>query len=160
MQYVIALDKKTGRTKWQRGRSPDLAKLVPDLRKAYSTPIVVEVSGRPQLISSGAGATLAYDPVTGEELWKVRYGRGFSMSSRPVAGAGLVFLNTGFMQAQLLAVRPLAAARGAVEGNGETRGESAGGGSELPEASIVWRYKRSVPKMSSPLFVITNCNGC
>ncbi len=133
VQYVIALDKKTGKTRWTQKRSVDLLRLRGDLRKAYGTPIVVEVDGKDRLISTGSRATNAYDPETGKELWMVRH-TGFSMSSRPMADAGLVFINTGFMSARLLGVR--------LEGEGD-----------VTDSNIVWSYRRSVPKMASALLV-------
>ena len=74
VQYVVALDKRTGRTVWKTERSIDFNDLGPDgkpqaegdLRKAFSTPQVIEVDGAPLLISMGAKATYAYDPLTGQ----------------------------------------------------------------------------------------------
>src|SRR4051812_14707060 len=67
-QYIIALDKKTGKTAWKTNRSTDYADLEPDgkvkaegdYRKAFSTPHVAEVDGVPVLFSSGAKAHYAY----------------------------------------------------------------------------------------------------
>ena len=131
VQYVVALDKATGETKWRTDRSIKLAGFAPDYRKAYSTPIVIEVDGKPQLISSGAQGSYAYDPHTGEELWRVRY-KGFSMASRPMAGNGMVFLTTGFMRARMLAVKVPAV-------------------DDVTDTHVVWDYSRNVPKMSSPV---------
>lgn len=131
VQYVIALDKQTGETRWKTPRDAGLEELRPDLRKAYSTPIIVEDEGAPQLLSSGAEATVAYDPDTGEELWRVRY-RGFSMSARPITDGELVFLNTGFPKPNLLAVR-------------------LGGAGDVTDSGVAWRYRRGVPQMSSAL---------
>ncbi len=133
VQYVVALDPATGETLWRRDRSVDFGSLPPDLRKAYSTPLGITVGDELRVISSGARATVAYDPETGEELWKVQH-PGFSMSSRPITGDGLLFLNTGFMRPELWAVRP--------EGQGD-----------VTEANVVWRARRSVPTMPSPVFV-------
>jgi len=131
VQYVIALDKKTGETRWKRPRSVDLDQLQPDLRKAYSTPIVVTVDGAPRLISSGARGTAGYDPRTGEEEWLVRH-LGFSMSARPLTDGEVLYLNTGYMSAQLLAVR-------------------AGGEGDVTDTGLLWRYRRAVPRMASGL---------
>ena len=133
VQYVIALDKNTGETQWKSERSEDLGERVPDLRKAYSTPVVIEVGGAKRLVSSGAGATVAYDPISGRELWKVRHG-GFSMSSRPVVVGDLILLNTGYMGARLVAAR--------------TAGEG-----DVTDSNVVWTYTRGVPHMSSPVLV-------
>ena len=96
VQYVVALDKQTGKTVWKTDRSTDFGNLDGDLRKAYATPLVIEHGGRKQLISPGAQAAMAYDLETGEELWKIRYPGGFSNVSRPLYGHGLVLINTGF----------------------------------------------------------------
>src|SRR5262249_53892408 len=64
--YVIALDKNTGKTRWQTSRrSP--------WDQAYSTPLVIRTADQDQLISVGAYRAAAYDPVTGKEIWRVSY---------------------------------------------------------------------------------------
>jgi outer membrane protein assembly factor BamB len=133
VQFAIALDKATGETRWQQPRSAEVEHLAPDLRKAYSTPIVVDVDGAPRLISSGAQATVACDPRTGKELWTVRTG-GFSMSARPLFDGETLFLNTGYMTAELIAVR-------------------AAGEGDVTATNIAWRYRRGVPKMASSVLV-------
>ncbi|MEM7200300.1 MAG: PQQ-binding-like beta-propeller repeat protein [Planctomycetota bacterium] len=133
VQYVIALDKQTGETTWRRPREQDLAARTPDERKAFSTPILIDVDNQRQLISTGADATVSYEPATGDALWFVRH-RGFSMSTRPVAGHGMVYLTTGFMRPRLLAVRT-------------------GGRGDVTETHVAWSYRRNVPTMPSPLLV-------
>ena len=53
VQYVAALDKRTGQLAWKAERTgrkdPDT-----DLRKAYSTPLAIEAVGRRQIVSVGA----------------------------------------------------------------------------------------------------------
>ncbi|MEM7305894.1 MAG: PQQ-binding-like beta-propeller repeat protein [Planctomycetota bacterium] len=132
VQFVIALDKETGETAWKTDRSTDYGELIPDMRKAYSTPIVLDAGGRTELVSSGAVSTMGYDPRSGEELWRVDHS-GFSMSSRSVHQDGVVFVNTGFMQAQLWAVRA-----------GELGAD---------EERVAWRVKRGIPTILSPVLV-------
>jgi hypothetical protein len=67
---------------------------------------VIHAAGRDQLISPGALRAGSYDPRTGKEIWSVSYGQGFSNVPRPVFGAGLVFICTGFFEPAGLAVRP------------------------------------------------------
>jgi outer membrane protein assembly factor BamB len=141
-QYVAALDKRTGETIWRRQRSIDFRDLGPDgkpeaegdLRKAFATPHIVEVDGRPIMISMGAKATYAYDPKTGEELWRVEERTSHSASTRPVAGHGLIYLPTGFPRGQLLAVTP-------------------GGRGDVTESHVAWRLTRGVPNKPSLLLV-------
>jgi len=133
VQYVIALDKTTGKTAWKANRSADLKKINPDLRKAYSTPLIIKTNGRVQMISTGAKDTMSYDPATGEELWRVRHG-GFSNASRPLFGAGLVFVNSGFGRPTLWAVRP--------DGRGE-----------VTQSHVVWKCNKGVPMKPSPILL-------
>lgn len=133
VQYLIALDKKNGKTVWKTERSADFRDTVPYQRKAYATPLVADLAGKPQLISVGARAAYSYDPSSGKELWKVRY-KGWSNVSGPVCGHGLVFLNGGFGGLELLAVRP----------------DSAG---DVTDSQVAWKLSRNVPKLSSPVLV-------
>ena len=125
--FVIALDKHTGKTKWKTNRG------VP-ADQAYTTPIVIRVGDRDQLISVGAFRARAYDPLTGKEIWRVRYDEGFSNVPRPVFAHGLVFIATGFQQPELLAVRP--------DGTGD-----------VTKTHIAWTLKRGAPLTPSPLIV-------
>lgn len=124
-QYVVALDKLTGKTRWRKYRAGG---------QAYTTPLVVKLPAGDQLISIGALRTFAYEPRTGKELWNVSYGDGFSNVPRPVYGNGLVYLCTGFMQPALLAVR--------VDGKGD-----------VTKSGIAWTLKRGAPLTPSPLLV-------
>jgi outer membrane protein assembly factor BamB len=76
----------------------------------------------------------SYDPLTGREIWWIRYGQGYSNVPRPVYGHGLVFICSGFEQAVLLAVRP--------DGQGD-----------VTDTHVAWSVKRSVPLTPSPLLV-------
>ena len=141
-QFVAALDKRTGKTVWRTRRSVDYQDLNTngepfrdgDLRKGYSTPHVIEHGGVTQLISVGAMAGYAYDPMTGRELWRVTERGQHSASTRPVYGHDMVFYPTGFSRSQLLAIDP--------SGRGEITG-----------SHIKWRLKRSVAKKPSLLLI-------
>jgi len=124
-QFVVALDKQTGKVRWKRFRMGN---------QAYTTPLVVHLSGGDQVISPGAFRAVAYEPRTGKEVWQVRYGEGFSNVPRPVYGHGLVFICTGFYFPQLLAVR--------VDGRGDVTG-----------THIAWTFKRGVSLTPSPLLI-------
>jgi outer membrane protein assembly factor BamB len=131
VQYVMALDKDTGETVWKRPRSTDYGNLSGDMRKAYSTAFSIEVDGRRQLIASGAQSTFAYDPLSGEEIWKVKH-PGFSMSSIPVTDGKRVYLPTAFNNPELWAVR-------------------LGGKGDISETHVDWRVRRNAPTMPSLL---------
>jgi len=134
VQYVIALDKRTGKTAWKSDRTTDFGELVGDMRKAYSTPLVTEVDGRKQLINPGAQAVIAYDPATGKDIWSVRYPGGFSNVSRPLVDDGLVYVTAGFGKSGLLAIR-------------------LGGAGDVTDSHVAWRYDKSVSMKPSPMLI-------
>lgn len=133
VQYLAALDKQTGRTVWKTGRSVDLGRFHHNLRKCFCAPILIEAGGRTQVFSPAAKAAMAYDPLTGEELWKVPY-HGWSIAPRPIAGHGLVFLVNDYDRPELWAFRP-------------------GGSGTLPEERIEWKMVRGVPQQPSLVLV-------
>jgi outer membrane protein assembly factor BamB len=137
-QYIVALDKQTGKTVWKRDRDVDYGTADGDMKKAFSTPLVIDVAGQLQLISPCSKATIAYDPRTGNDLWRVHYSS-FSSTARPVYGGGLLFLNTGFGKADLLAVRP--------------GGEASGGSGDITATNVVWKQSKSVGSKPSALLV-------
>ena len=125
--FVVALDKKTGKVRWKTNRrSP--------ADQAYTTPLVIRVGERDQLVSVGAFRAAAYDPSTGKEIWRVGYADGFSNVPRPVYGHGLVYITTGFQQPALIAVRP--------DGEGD-----------VTKSHIAWELRRGAPLTPSPLLV-------
>ena len=48
---------------------------------------------------------MSLDPLTGRELWRVRYPQ-HSAAARPLFAHGLVYIDTGYGKADLLAIRP------------------------------------------------------
>jgi outer membrane protein assembly factor BamB len=125
--FVVALEKQTGKVKWRRDRRYPAD-------QAYSTPLVIRVGDRDQLISVGAFRAAAYDPATGREIWRVSYADGFSNVPRPVFAHGLVYIATGFQQPSLIAVRP--------DGTGD-----------VTRTHVAWTLKRGAPLTPSPLVV-------
>lgn len=151
-QYVVALDKHTGRTVWETPRSIDFQDLDDqgqpmiegDLRKAFATPHVAVLDGVPTLLSQGAKALYAYDPLTGEEWWRVEERNNHSASTRPVLGHGLLFAPSGFAGGQLLAVRP---------GNKGEVIDANAPAKPGPRLQVAWMTKRGVPKKPSLVLV-------
>ena len=133
VQYVAALDKATGKTVWKRDREIDYGSDNGDSKKAYGTPSVVQINDTFQLISPSAGAAVAYDPRTGDELWRVKAG-GMNVSARPVYGHGLVFLTTASGGFNQYAVKP--------DGKGD-----------VTATHVVWKNAKGVPTHSSPILV-------
>jgi outer membrane protein assembly factor BamB len=133
LQYVIALDKLTGKTVWKRDRNIDYGSDNGDVKKAYSTPLVIEAGGRQQLVSPSAGAHIAYNPRTGEELWRVKCG-GMNASARPIYAFGQLYMTTAAGGFNLFAVRP--------DGQGDVTG-----------THVEWKANKGVPRQPSLLVV-------
>jgi outer membrane protein assembly factor BamB len=144
VQYLVALDRKTGKTVWKTDRTTDFGDVEAggkirgdgDFRKAYTTPGFVTVGGRVQLVSPGAKACYGYDADTGKELWKITYD-GYSNAASPVfVGNKMAIINTGFGKAHLLGVRL----------DGEMKGD-------VTRTHVVWDEMKRIPTLPSPLVV-------
>jgi outer membrane protein assembly factor BamB len=125
-QYITAINKDTGKDVWTKPRNIKYSTNDGDYKKAFSTPQIITLGKQEQLLSSAADATLAYDPKTGDELWKVYHG-GMNEACRPVFAHGLVYLTAGHTRT-LLAVKP---------GTGD----------------IAWQIKKDAPTRPSPIAV-------
>jgi outer membrane protein assembly factor BamB len=105
LQYIVALSAKDGSTLWKKDRDIDYGTDNGDVKKAFCTPIVIEVNGKPQLISATSKAVLALNPETGDEIWRVVYEE-FSTTGQPLFDGQTLYVNTGFGKAHLLAIDP------------------------------------------------------
>ena len=133
VQYLVALDKASGKTVWKRDRNIVYDTTAPDYHKAYSTPAVLSVNGQTQLVSPSAGATIAYVPKTGEEIWRVRSG-GMNAAALPLFGNGLVYATSAAGGYQLFAVRP--------DGHGD-----------VTDTHVAWKFAKNVPSRSSQILL-------
>ena len=142
VQYLVALDKKTGKNVWKTDRNIEYDDLEAngkphadgDYRKAYTTPALIQVGGKPQIVSSSSKATIAYDPDTGKEIWRTTY-KGFSNASIPPCQDGMVAINTGHGKAFLQAFKI----------DGGTTGNITG--------KLIWEQTKGIPTRSSPVVV-------
>ena len=128
-QYAVALDAATGRTVWRHDRALPFP-ADGDSRKAFATPAVVTVGGRPQVVSSSAAGTVGLDLATGAEVWRVVHG-GMNEAARPVVADGLIYLTAGHLQT-LLAVKT------------GLRGDATAAG-------VAWKYAKAAPTRPSPV---------
>jgi outer membrane protein assembly factor BamB len=139
IQYLTGLDKATGKTVWRTDRPAELYDPLPWIgKKAYVTPIIVNVRGKDLLISNGSAVCMAYDPETGQEIWRIVQGID-STISMPVSEDGMVYFYTGFVHpsegedyAELIAVNP--------DGKGD-----------IAATHILWRHKSPPLQLLTPL---------
>lgn len=128
---VYALKRDDGSIAWKTERTAEVRR-----NFSFSTPLVVQNDGRTEIISPGSGMVGAYAPEDGKLLWQAGYGEGFSVVPRPSADEGMVYVASGFMKPNLLAIR-LDGAKG-----------------DITKSHVEWTVKRRIPK--TPSFLLAN----
>ncbi len=119
--FVIALDARTGETRWQTARSA---------RVGWGTPVAISVGDHDELIVSSQQQVQSYDPLTGDELWRCD-GMLREVIPTPVVGLGLVFCTSG-RAGPTLAIRP-------------------GGRGDVTDTHVEWKTTRGSPFVPSPI---------
>ncbi|MBX3178289.1 MAG: PQQ-binding-like beta-propeller repeat protein [Candidatus Hydrogenedentes bacterium] len=124
--FIVALDVQTGGIAWKTSRETEAAN-----KFSFSTPLILQEPNRALAVSAGSGMAAAYDTATGQEIWRVRYGDGFSVVPRPVFAHGLVYVTTGFARpCEVIAVRT-------------------GGQGDVTDSHIAWRLGEGAPHTPS-----------
>ena len=100
---------------------------------SWSTPLVVEVDGKQQVIVSATKRVRGYDLATGKELWECS-GLTDNVVSSPVYWRGLVIAGNSYYSQAMMAIR-LAGAKGDLSNT----------------TNVAWRLNRLTPYVSSPL---------
>jgi outer membrane protein assembly factor BamB len=131
-QFVMAFDKRNGKTVWRKDRNVDYKSDNGDIKKAYGTARVITFKGRTQVIVPGAMATMAYEPNSGKELWRVIHG-GMNACIPPLFSDGKLYITTS-SPSKLLAVRP--------DGIGD-----------VTKTHVEWTARTGVPARPSQLLV-------
>ena len=124
--YLYALDKKTGKEVWTSER---------DEITAWATPLIVEVNGKAQIITSATNKVRSYDAQTGEVIWECK-GMTKNVIPTPLYGEGILYLMSGFRGNALKAI-DLANAKGDITGT----------------PAILWEYNQDTPYTPSPLLM-------
>jgi outer membrane protein assembly factor BamB len=125
--FIVALNKKTGKEIWRKPR---------DEPTTWSTPLIVEVGGKPQVIIPATNHIRAYDLETGETVWECG-GLTENVIPSGVAGDGMAYLISGYRGNALRAVRLL-----------EARGDLSDS-----KSAVAWTYDKNTPYVPSPLLV-------
>lgn len=122
--FVVALDKKTGKELWRRDR---------DEPTTWTTPLIVEHAGRRQVVTSGTNKVRSYDLATGELIWEAP-GTTPNAIPTPIESQGVVYVTAGYRGNAARAIR-LAGAKGDLTGT----------------PAILWETDRDTPYVPSPL---------
>lgn len=130
--FLIAIDQATGETCWRTPRD--------GFTRSYSTPVVWNVKGGPQIVVAGALRLTGYDVQTGEALWWVD-GLSRIVDTTPVVTDDMVYVATwtpGGDPSERIEMEPFAEAAGAYDrdGDGKIARE------ELSEGPVLQRFFR------------------
>ncbi|MEM6362863.1 MAG: PQQ-binding-like beta-propeller repeat protein, partial [Planctomycetota bacterium] len=128
-QYVAALSLADGTLAWRTSRPPMRTSNV-EFQKAYCTPTIVDVDGQTQVIITGAQWCVAYDPMSGKEIWRFDHGSGFSVATMALPVGDVVVFSSGYTSPELFAIEPTG------QGN-------------VTSTHLRWRMARNVPTKPS-----------
>ena len=138
---VAALDAATGKTLW---KSPRVTGAGQENEHSYASPILYDFDGLTLLVTHGGDYTVAYDPKTGKEVWRLGglnphddpsrpYHTTLRFVASPGVGPGIVVCPTA-KNGPVFAVRP--------DQTGDLTGRA---------EALLWKLDRNTPDVPSPL---------
>ena len=122
--FVVALDKATGKQRWKVAR---------DEMTSWSTPLVVEHAGKPQVVIAATGKSRGYDLATGEVVWECG-GLSRNVVASPVATGSTVIVANSYDWQAMLGI-DLNRAKGDI----------------TDTDAVVWRLRKYTPYVPSPV---------
>ena len=128
--FIVALDAATGQVKWKTPRNQEVSRTF-----SFCTPLLIDVDGVSELISPASGMVAAYEPASGHELWRVRYGEGYSVVPRPGYANGMLFVSSGFDNPILYAIKPSGAA------------------GDVTDSHVAWTHRKGAPLTPSMILL-------
>lgn len=124
VSFLVSLNKTDGTEQWRRERNEVTS---------WSTPLIMDVDGKPQVIVCGTDRVRGYDLATGETIWECG-GMSANIVATPVAADGVVYVGSSYEKRALMAIR-LAGARGDITASDH----------------VLWQRHRGTPYVPSPL---------
>ncbi len=91
--YLVAFNGLTGKEVWRAIRPTDAPRESPD---AYTTPALLNVNGKNQIVISGGDYVTGHDPETGKEIWRAgglnpMKSANYRIVASPVVAGGMVY---------------------------------------------------------------------
>lgn len=95
--YIVALERKTGKTVWKQPREHKT--------RSYVTPLIREIDGRTQMVFSGSKCIVSLDPRDGKNLWTID-GPTEQFVASMVYDGKQFYMAAGFPTYHVMAIRP------------------------------------------------------
>ncbi len=122
--FIVGLDKNTGKEIWRRQR---------DEITSWSSPLIVEVKGKPQVIVAATNYVRGYDLATGKTIWKCS-GLSRNVCATPIVASGIAVVTNSYDWQKMLAIK-LAEATGDI----------------TDKPAVLWQRDKQTPYVPSPL---------
>ena len=122
--YLLSLDSASGKTRWRVERGTAI--------NSYSTPLVVQSPGGPELIVNSSNGVSGHNPSTGQLLWNIEEMNRFPIPM-PVSNNGTIYTSRGYRSGPYMAIRP-------------------GGKGDVSKSHVVWRIDTGAPYVSSLVY--------
>ena len=128
--FLAAFDIATGRPVWRTEREE-----IP----SWSTPAILEIGGRTELVTQATTFTRGYDPTSGKELWRLSGNSEITIPT-PIVGPGFVIVTNGYRGIQpIYAIKPGASGDITLK-NDQTHSEF-----------VAWSTNRGGPYIPTPI---------
>jgi len=134
--YLIALDRRTGRTLWKTMR--------PNNTRSYCAPIIRTIEGRNQMVLSGNLCVASYDPDSGKQHWIID-GPTEQFVASLVYNGEMLFMTCGYPDHFMQAIDP-------------------NGSGNVTKTHVVWQKTEDCSYVPSPIavgpyFLLTSDGG-
>ena len=123
---IFCVDKATGKDLWKKER---------DEPSSWSTPLILEINGKVQVITAASNKVRSYNLDNGDLIWECS-GLTGNVIPNAVFGDGILYVMSGYSGNALLAIR-MADAKGDISGSN----------------AIIWSANVNTPYVPSPLLV-------
>jgi outer membrane protein assembly factor BamB len=117
---IIAVNTADGKTVWEKPR---------ETHGTWSSPVVAEAAGKPQIITLGLPHVISYAATDGAELWRVE-GIDGEITPSPIFAGGLVLAPSP--SSKLIAIKP-------------------DGAGDVTKTHVAWVAEEGVPDITSPV---------
>ena len=122
--YLLALDSRTGAVRWKVN--------APTGETSYSTPLVVDVGGKTEIVVNSSAGVSGHDFATGARLWHIDETNRFPVPT-PLAHDGMIYTSRGYRSSPFMAIRP-------------------GGKGDVAKSHVPWKVTSGGPYISSLVY--------